>query len=167
MSYLPTRLSWDPHFYEASMMKISMDQAITHTGIVVFHPRGVESTTLTPKGNLRGHDKQREMVNQIIAWISDIESYYPDSPITDIVLEDFEAYVPKDRKASMFRLHRFTGYLRGRLEEWRGDRNIIIAEISKGTVSKEYARTVASGRGFKDHDEHQTDAYFQGLLAGW
>lgn len=148
-------------------MKVSLDQAITATGIVCFHPRGCISITITPLKGLKGHIKQWDMATQIIHWLEEQEGYYPDSPITDIVLEDFVDYVPKERKQSMFKLHRFTGYLIGRLEEWRGERDITISEISKGNTSKEKARMVAEGRGFKDHDEHQTDAYFQGLLAGW
>lgn len=147
-------------------MKISIDQAITATGIVAFLPQGCESTTLKPKGKLRGHEKQKELANQIIAWINDIEDFYG-LPITAIIFESFVDFVPKERKQSMFKLYEFSGYLRGRLEEWRGGRDISIKEISKGNTSKEKARMVAEGRGFKDHDEHQTDAYFQGLLAGW
>lgn len=147
-------------------MKISFDQAITATGIVAFHDRGLSYVTITPKPKLKGHYKQRDMVEQILLWLEDLQAMYPKDIITHIALEDFVAYIPEDRKASMMKLHRFTGYLRGHLENW-GHGKIEIIEVGKGNTPKTSCQMLAKRMGFKYEDEHQADAFYQGVLAGF
>jgi hypothetical protein len=150
-------------------MKISLDQAITATGCVAFSSRGVASCTIIPAKGHHGHDKQRNVAQQILAWMSGLERQYPLDPISHVALEEFVKFVPRDRVDSMMKVREFTGYLWAQLENWaiERDRLIVIDSISKGNISKEKAAIIARGCGFRGATEHEIDAFHQGLLAGY
>ncbi len=145
-------------------MKISIDQAITATGIVAFSEVGVFSTTIYGDTKLKGVAKQRDMANRILKWIENIEAEIWHDPITDVVYEDFIKYIPDDRKKAIVALTHFSGYLLAKLEEWAGNRDINIYSVCKGSKSKKEAAMVATADGLKG-TEHEYDAYYQGLLA--
>jgi hypothetical protein len=150
-------------------MKISLDQSITASGCVAFSQKKkfLEATTIKPMPKLSGHIKRKNVAGQIISWLEKLELTYPNDPITDICLEEFMAYVPTDRISSIRKVEGFTGYLWARLEGWANGRDVKITQLCKGNTSKALAETVAKGVGFKDGDEHQYDAFYQGILCGW
>ena len=150
-------------------MKISIDQAITATGLVAFSKdkKFLDAITIKPLPNLSGHPKRMSAANQTIDWMEMLELLYPHDLVTHICLEEFEKHIQTGRQGAMMALHGYTGYLRGRLEAWAYGRKVAIITIGKGTSSKEQAQAVAKGMGFRDGDEHQCDAFYQGVLCGW
>lgn len=150
-------------------MKISIDQAITATGCVAFHEKGIESTTVTPGRGLKGPQKHSNMASQILAWFHQLERTYPLDPITDVCLEEFVKFVPRERINAIMRLERFTGYLWAQIENWAilQNRSVNLTQQSKGNYSKAGSYIIAKSRGFAGGSEHEIDAYVQGLLAGF
>jgi len=149
-------------------MRISIDQAITASGLVAFTKKGVVATTITPDQGFHDLAKQKNVAEKIISWLDDLQRAYPRDPITHICLEEFIEYVPDDRKRSMMRLQRFSGYLWARLEAWGSANNLdlCISQIGKGSVKKSEAQMLAKSFGFAG-TEHECDAFHQGCLAGW
>jgi len=150
-------------------MKISMDQSITNTGCVAFTTGGlVIATTIVPDRKLTGHLKQKNTSDQVIRWLDDLQRTYPEDPIEEICLEEFIKYVPQERIEAMMRVQRFTGYLWARLENWItiNSPNCRIRGLNKGNISKNMAQMISKSLGFVG-DEHQCDAFHQGVLCGY
>jgi hypothetical protein len=151
-------------------MKISIDQGLSKTGVVLW--RGGKPVDWMcfkkplPKG-MSTLDRCRRRWAEIQDWIIQkaILEYQPES-LTEIILEDFIKYVPAEREYSVRKLNQLTYYLLAKLETFGGAYPKITL-VNKGRVPKEEATMISIALGIpKDVDQDVHDACYHGVLAG-
>ena len=157
--FLSYSLSWE------EILKIAFDPGIRATGAAAFHAGKTYTKTFRPKVQGAASERRRNLVDQILVWIENMEREN-NTKVSAFCVEQYVKFIPNFKKSSLRVLFEFTGYFIGRLENYAPKREIPIYEICKGQATKAEATMLAAQKGIHGTG-HEADAYYLGLLAGF